>query len=331
MTEWQDRIQRRVAEAAATASNAGRRAGLLPATKDFQRYVIVSTIRTGSSMLVSYLNSHPRATCFFEPFHRHSQTVPFAVRGYERAGRRSAVAALHRDDPVRFAEDWLFGPMPPCTRAVGFKLLYTQGRFGTDHWWHGPEYEDWWAEIGLSPSWGTAESDLWAWLAKVPGLGGAGVRVIHLRRENLLRAVVSGQIAHQTKKWGATASGGHTTDAGCTVTLDPEALLRDFEAEARFARDTAIQFADRPVFNLSYERLLENPAGELAAVQEFLGLPQATLITKTRKQSVTPLAELIANYDQVRDALADTRYARLLDDSAEPPPRAEDPAGRRDA
>lgn len=310
------KLARRSTETAAAVPVWLRRSGMLPVANSPVRFVVVSTIRTGSSMLVSFLNSHPAGTCFFEPFHRDTASVPFGIEGYARLGRNPAVARLHHRDPVTFADDWLFGSSPYGTRAVGFKLLYTQGRFGQDHWWHGDEYGDWWSEIGFCPSWGSAESDLWSWLATDGESGGAGVRVIHLRRQNLLRGIVSAKVAHKTKKWGTTASGGHATDSGRKVTLDPQKLLRDFEAEARYARETDDHFKDRPIFQTTYEKLVRDPKSELKSIQQFLDLPVADLKTETRRQSVTPLAELVANYDEVADLLRSTQYSCLLDDSS---------------
>lgn len=48
-------------------------------------------------------------------------------------------------------------------------------------------------------------------------------------------------------------------------------------------------------------------------MQSFLGLTPVTLKIKTARQNPEPLAELIANYDELRDAFQGTEYEAYLD------------------
>ena len=46
------------------------------------RFVVISTIRSGSTMLVNLIDAHPAAECFYELFHIHPDAIPFAKKGY---------------------------------------------------------------------------------------------------------------------------------------------------------------------------------------------------------------------------------------------------------
>ena len=63
-----------------------------------------------------------------------------------------------------------------------------------------------------------------------------------------------------------------------------------------------------------YEDLLKHEATRMVEVQRFLGLDDRQLHAETKKQIRQPLSDLISNYDQVREALAGTRWNMFLDD-----------------
>ncbi|MEM9922926.1 MAG: hypothetical protein AAF915_04115 [Cyanobacteria bacterium P01_D01_bin.50] len=134
---------------------------LLPSHEDYQKFVIVCNIRTGSTMLCSLLSSHSQVLCFFELFHRHKKSIPFSVPGYQAKSNNLKIVNLRNNDPVTFLNTEIYKPQKKMIKAVGFKLLYPPGR--TDNrWWNSSEYDRCWKDVGYEPSWNTAKSDLWA-------------------------------------------------------------------------------------------------------------------------------------------------------------------------
>lgn len=87
-----EKVNRRVREAAAQLTQGAVERRLLPGHTAYRRFIIVATIRTGSTMLCSYLGSHPNARVFFELFHRYPHSVPFDHLGYRARGNEGRMA-----------------------------------------------------------------------------------------------------------------------------------------------------------------------------------------------------------------------------------------------
>ena len=306
-----EKLARRGHEVAAAVRQRGVEAGVLPGGTAYRRFVVVCAIRTGSTMLGSYLGSHPGVRMFFELFHRHAEAAPFGVAGYGARAVDPAVVRLRNADPVAFLERHVFGRQPPGVHAVGFKLLYTQARRGPT-WWDGPAFDRWRATSDGAPQtdWSAARSDLWAHLAADRDLA-----VVHLTRENPVRGMVSARLAKQTGRWGVGATGGVGEEtARATVRLDPAHVLQDLAAGARQRREADALFAGHAVAHVTYEELVEDPGAALARLQAHLGLPVVALETRTRKQNRRPLADVVENLGDVEAALGGTEWADLLGD-----------------
>ena len=305
------KVQRRAREAVAHATQWAVEHGALPGGRDYKRFVVLCAIRTGSTMLGTYLGSHPNVRMFFELFHRHPHSVPFDVEGYRARANNPSVVHDRNSDPAGFLERHVFTRHRRWVKAVGFKLLYTQARMGPQ-WWDEPKFDRWWAHLdrNKAPDWDAGTSDLWASLASDPA-----VHVIHLTRENPLAGMVSAELAKQTGRWGigATGGAGRETDEA-TVTLRPEHVLQDLDAGLRMRQEGEAVFAGHPLTHVTYEELVEAPDAALANLQTFLGLPPAQLRTRTVKQNRRPLCDVIENYDALAEALRGTRWASLLSD-----------------
>ncbi|MEO0550744.1 MAG: Stf0 family sulfotransferase [Pseudomonadota bacterium] len=270
--------------------------GLLPGWSDYTKFVVLSDIRSGSTMLTNFLQSHPATRVFYEPFHISPIGVPFDVPGYLARGRSVSVSEERNTDPVSFLHHHLYTRMPKSIEAVGFKLIHTQARKAAT-WWDEPGYADWWEHVDETARlrWRTAKSDLWQALAD-----DLSIKVILLERENPLEGVVSAELAKATGHWGIGATGGMKEGANeAQVTLQTDTLVRDLKAAKRHHADAADRFAKHEIIETSYERLVADPAEELARLQNFLGLQPSELKTKTRKQQKRPFTETVSNWDEV--------------------------------
>ncbi len=133
----------------------------------FTRFVILSGARTGSTMLAQALNSSPDIICFRELFNLKTNEIDYSVEGYD--DRNADDLALRKGDPVRFLRERIFCQHPDSVKAVGFKFHYV-------HFWAFPGL---WEAL-------TEDTDL---------------RVLHLKRRNLLRMLLSRKIADITGVW----------------------------------------------------------------------------------------------------------------------------------
>ena len=253
-------------------------AGLLPHHDDYTRFVIISRGRSGTSFLRSMLNNHPQVTTFGEIFRKYGEI------GWDRPDYRSSQTQLDliQTNPVSFLEDDLFRTYPKEVAAVGFKLFYYHAR--------NPEWENVWQYLQDSPE----------------------MRVIHLRRENVLATHLSLRRAFMTNQWNSKS--GKTEDAPM-ITLTYEDCLEAFEATKQFIHDTDLFFAEHKYkLDMTYETLSSDTETEMKRVQAFLGLEYIPTQTRLRKQNKKSLAESIANFEELKNRFAGTEFERYFED-----------------
>jgi len=271
--------------------------------RPYTRFVIVGDARTGSNLLWSALNSHPRVICFREVFHFAHEFIDYAVPGFD--DRATADVTLRREDAVRFLYERIFREFQPAIHAVGFKFLY-------GHRW------------GFEPV--------------VRALGeDRDIRVIHLRRRNIVRMFVSVRIAESTGRWLEPVPVGGwrralavmrrpLLGAGRGVEPAPRPRLhvsaREIiafeEQHRREAMKMDALIRGHQVMTLLYEDMAHDRDMAFDSVQRFLGVRPRRLKVGLRRQNPEPLRELIANYDELAAELAGTPYAPLLDEGNYP-------------
>lgn len=302
------KIRRRLREEVASASKIAVEKRLLPGNDKYTRFVIISDIRSGSTMLGSYLSRHPAVVCFFELFHFDQKAIPFGVAGYGRRGNSGSIVSLRNADPVKFLRQQVFNRHFTGTQAVGFKLLYTQGHC-QERWWHREDYSHWWRGGAPPPVMPNDRSDLWEYLQDDDQ-----IVIIHLIRRNYLERLVSFRKAQLTGHWGEGATGGHGVDVPIRIEVNPMELRKDLEAADRFETDTDFRFSNHRHLKIIYEDLVCDAPKALADVSKLLGIKHAALATKTRKQNKQPVRSSIRNFEELRSKFIGTKWEHLFAD-----------------
>jgi len=171
----------------------------------------------------------------------------------------------------------VFREHPEEVKAVGFSLLEGQG-------------------------WGNVRGRLSA----MPDL-----RVLLLRRTNLLRRYLSRHIAERTRRWHRWNP--RTPPTSEQVTVDVDAVLADMtNADARY-RAVREQFAACESIQIEYERLRDHRQVQLRRAQEFLGLEVEKLRPATLQQETRAVRDIVINYDELAARLAGTDWEAMLD------------------
>ena len=261
-------------------------------------------------MLAQTLNSSPSITCFGEVFNYLFDFVQFEVDGYDNSSARDL--ALREEHPLRFLDERIFGRHPEEIRAVGFKYHYEQG----------------WAYRGL----------------RERLVGDTEIHVIHLRRRNLLRMLLSREIATATGAWVAEPGTDLTLRRVLTkiwarlpravrmpfraarrrllnapkrsqksLTIDPEEL-RSFIIRTKLTADHFDKvFGQHPRLTVFYEDIVDHRDRVHGEVQEFVGVKPRRLKVTLRQQNPEPLRELLANYDELFEAYRDSRHEWMFE------------------
>lgn len=285
-----------------------------PGARDYVRFVVICAPRTGSYMLTHALNYSPHIVCFGEVFNPLVKHVDYRVAGYRMHDPQER--ELRDQDFERFLRERIYAEQPKEVGAVGFKA---------------PHNHFWTLRQQAVLEWLVAETD---------------IRVLHLQRRNVLRRLLSERIAADTGGW--IDYSGHTLaslrdpgmvlkalkqprralrilrrmvvtkkrpwqDAKRAVTITPEECREFFAKETVDNAHYDERFSGHEMHILYYEDLVDHFDSTLNEVQTFLGLKPRRLVPLTRKQNPEPLRELIANYDELYAAFADTPEAAYFD------------------
>ena len=244
------------------------------------KFVVLTTNRSGSTWLMSMLNSLPHVTAqgeLFLPRARVSQ------RRWDSDFARPRFIET-KFEGLTFRPFSVFSYLNALYRTpgtVGFKLMY--------------------AQLGLYP-------EILAYFIR------HRMRVVHLVRRNHLDVLLS--YAVKANLGRAHVLLGQSAPDDIRVELDTENLIKRLEWLQRkqsMARKL-LSWCRLPYVEVAYEDLLRDQA-HFRPILEFLSikpeeqLPQSTLV-KIRRGGQR---DVISNYDEVKQALASSKFAPLLE------------------
>lgn len=223
-------------------------------------FLILTRDRTGSNMLVQYLNSHPSIRCDYE-----------------------VLASLNGRSGPDLVES-IYGKQPFNIKAKGFKVFY-----------HHPSGVD---QATVDGTWSALQS--------IPNL-----RLIHLRRLNILETAVSSKIAYESGVYGdlgkSSISQSHppASKAVNSIIYPVDKLQSVFEKTRQCEDQYPKLFGNCPSLEITYEALISQPQAELSKICSFLGCnPSIRLTTNFRKQRSKSLRSVVANYDELKEFFA---------------------------
>lgn len=229
----------------------------LTGNKDYNKFIILTRSRTGSTLLVKLLNSHPLVETQVEPFRRKFW--------------RSSSMIWSR----------VFSFKPKHIQQVGFKLMY---------------YHDY--DLKKNNVWHILQNN-------------REVKVIHLQRRNLLRCLVSREIAFQTNVFHSYQIKNAGTLEKPYIYMKPDDVIQDLELTIQLKQDALNLLKNHQIMKLYYEDFLNNHE-KFEEIFKFLNLPKHDLKAYMKKMNPEPLEELVINYSEIYDRLKNTEWAYLL-------------------
>ena len=148
------------------------------------------------------------------------------------------------------------------------------------------------------------DSRLWMLLER-----DTSVRVVHLRRRDVLASLVSLKVAGETGAWMRSRGQPATSHR---VSMSPEEVERGLHTERWWAERCEARFARHPLLRLTYEELVADTQGSLERVHRFLGVRPAPARSRLVRQAVAPASEYVLNWPELRDHFAGTEWAPYL-------------------
>lgn len=240
----------------------------------YQRFIVLGKGRSGSNFLRGLLNAHAQVVMFGELF-RSANSIGWEFPDYDRYAQSKQAIALMQSNPASFLEGEVFKKFPKEILAVGFKLFYYHAQEG-------------------------AQRSLWDFLQK-----DQEIKIIHLKRKNTLREILSLKKAFKTNEW--TNSTGREAKK-FSISLDFDELLQEFNYAQQIKQKYDDFFVDQPKIDVIYEDLADDYAREMRHVQAFLGVGAEPVQPSTFKQSNQPLSEAIINYTELKQQFSNTPW-----------------------
>lgn len=245
------------------------------------RFVVLTTQRNGSTWVMSVLNSLDGVSGqgeLFLPRPRVSERrwdSDFAYPRYVES--RDQIGRLRPFSVFRYLDRFYAA----AAGAAGFKLMYSQ--------------------VKSYP-----ETLLYVVRHRIP--------TIHLVRQNHLDVLISFALKREIGRAHILAEGDRPTDVRVDLPIDTlvddlNRLRRKHDIARRLLRVLRVRH-----LQVSYESLAADPSrfGELLA---FLGIPADAELARSNilRTRVGTQGDVVRNYDDVRRALAGSRFAALLD------------------
>jgi LPS sulfotransferase NodH len=243
-------------------------------------YMICCPARSGSSMLVHLLRSHPDVLSHGE------------VLGKTVTGLSGKLAARTRKEPDLLKRANLLKDKRPLYFLYNV-VLYPQGHKATGFKLKYDELDT------------RAYREILDFLREDEDL-----KIVFLDRENLLERYVSHLVAGLT---GVTLVSGKAERPDIpTVKVDArdleQSFKRELERKARFRQ----VFARHRTIETTYEGLVADPAGGMAPIYAFLGVAPHVPRTDTKKIVDQDLSRVVSNYAELKQRFASTPYAAFF-------------------
>jgi LPS sulfotransferase NodH len=229
-----------------------------------------------------------------------NQVVPVIVLARSRTGSNLLVSLLNSHPQIRVRGEKCsrlagrevgevlleaFSTRSPRVRIAGFKVFY------------------------YHPNDDSSET-LWQIL-----LGLSGLKVIHLKRENILKTLVSRKIASVEDVWKNKGESQQERSQELPTVRFSEKELADGFAQTRAWENWGEElFQHQPTFSLTYEDLVQQRREMMSRVFAFLGVDDLGTETVLEKQNTRSLHEVIENYEELRSAFTESPWSRFFSD-----------------
>ncbi|MBD3322933.1 hypothetical protein GF339_00015 [candidate division KSB3 bacterium] len=232
---------------------------------------------------------------------RHDKFRRFIVLSRSRTGSNLLVSLLNSHPNIhaeaeiflrlngRNYQDILtkaFARQPLYVKAKGFKLFY----------YHPLDDKS---------------SGIWNALASLDDL-----YVIHLKRRNILRTLISRKIAGIQGVWAVTSTEQHSAadKKDIAVTFTADELLEGFKQTRRWEQAGENIFRNHPLISIDYEDLVDYRELTFYKVTEFLDVRYKQPKTKLKKQNTKSLRETVTNYEELKSAFLETEWQSFFDE-----------------
>lgn len=213
-----------------------------------------------------------------------SSLLVWLLRSNPRVEIPGEVFRLLKGSSCREVWKRIFGRHLPWVRYVGFKIFY----------YHPEDSQD---------------REVWDIIRNDPN-----IKIIHIKRKNLLRTYISKLIAQKTGAWNSSQENVPIAKEDKQVTVDVEHCITELRDTISW-EDTygKKMFPQHPYMEITYEELTGNLQSTIDKIMHFLSLKKMRVNSKLKRQNPEKLKDLVNNYDELVNALSETEFYYLVE------------------
>ena len=250
------------------------RKGLIPGHQNYQKILLLGNARVGSTLLQSYLNKHPNIYCEGEIYN----TDHLKMYGTADELRQQMI-----NNPLNFLKTYGYPKHSKKIQFAGFKLFYSH--FKTEK-----------------------TKIIWDYLIE-----NKDIKIIHIKRKNLLRNFVSLKIAAKTNEWRSFSEKSNIENK--QITLTKEECLQEFELQEKTMSEIDNRFKNHRIINVYYNDLISKREETMNRIFEFLNTKKIEIEnTVLKKQNPETLNELIINFTDLKKEFKNTKWEAFFQD-----------------
>ncbi len=254
---------------------------------NYKKFIIISTQRSGTNLLVNLLRSHSNVLCYSELFKLNNRPL-WCFQKIDLKTYR-----LAQKHPVDYLNHFFFRKYSENVKAVGFKYMYNQ--------------------LSIKKIKKVIES-----LHKKHDL------IIHLIRKNKLKAYLSLKIMEtsniSTKLISEKELGKFQNKKPSENELFKPVYIKSEELKSYIKEITTLENIHHQLIKnhnhimVFYEDLSKSPIETANQIIKKLELPQEELFIVNEKQNKLSLSESILNYEDLKKEFAQTKFAIFFEE-----------------
>ncbi len=242
--------------------------------RNYQKFILLGTARVGSTLLQSYLNMHPEIYCEGEIYNTDH------LKMY---GKPDVLIKQMNDNPLKYLKTYGFPEVSRKIKHAGFKLFYNH--FQTEN-----------------------TKTIRDYLVK-----NKDIKIIHIKRKNMLRNLVSLKIAEKTNEWRSFSEKSNIDKK--RICLTKEECLNEFESLEKIIATVEQNFKEHQILDVFYKDLSENTEEVMLEVFGFLGAPQISVKkTALKKQNREKLSQLVLNFHELKKEFQNTKWTDFFEE-----------------
>jgi LPS sulfotransferase NodH len=142
-----------------------------------------------------------------------------------------------------------------------------------------------------------------------------GLHVIHLKRRNVLRTLVSRKIAVRRDIWSSLDEKGSGCAAEKQVEFTPAELADGLSQTRNWETNYESLFSGTSMLSVFYEDLVKGLHEEYRKITDFLQLAFHPPRTEFERQNPEPLRDLIRNFNELQREFQQTEWSTLFDET----------------